>query len=399
MKIRVGVFFGGRSVEHGVSVISAQQVMAAIDRERYNVVPVYITKDGRFYTGDALIGTALFRDIPALLKRCQRIEPVVATGERRWVFYPVSRWKKEKSVTMDVAIPVTHGTFGEDGCLQGLFEMMGLPYAGCDVTASALGMDKPVAKTLWVAKGLPVVDGIEVSADEWFAGPDTIAGRVEQTCGWPAVIKPACLGSSVGLNTASDPTSFHAAMRDTSMYASRILVEKMITPLREINCSVLGDTRSCEASVCEEPLRASEVLSFRDKYESGGKGTKGTSGSSQGMSGLKRRLPAELPGDLATRVQQAAVNAYRALGAFGVARVDFLYHEPSGAFYVNEINTIPGSLSFYLWEASGVPFPSLMERLIAGSLSRHRERARLTRSFDTNILAGLAAGAKTGSKS
>jgi D-alanine-D-alanine ligase len=390
MPLTVGVFFGGRSVEHEVSVITGQQALAALNPDRHRAVPVYIGKDGRWFTGDALRGIEGFRDLEALRRRAIPVSPDFTPGSGALIRSP-SSWRVSRPVVrLDAALLAMHGSQGEDGCLQGVLECMELPYTGCDVAASALGMDKVAAKALWRAAGLPVTPGLDFDTRAWWLDAQPWIDRVESELGWPVVVKPANLGSSVGLNTARDASSFRGAVEDTARFTPRILVERMITPLREINCAVLGDPDGAESSVCEEPLRSADILSFQDKYGGGGK-------SSTGMSGLKRELPARLPEDLAERVRGLAMRAFLTLRAAGVARVDFLYHEPSGEVFVNEINTIPGSLSYYLWEASGLPFPVLLDRLLDLAHKRRRDREKVRYTYDTNLLASFQGG-KSGGK-
>jgi D-alanine-D-alanine ligase len=388
MKISIGVFFGGRSVEHEVSVLSAQQAIAALDRSKYDVVPVYIGKDGRWFTGPALAEVANFKDLAALRARCTPVTPSLVPGEGTLLPHSGGIFRGKPAARLDAALVVMHGTTGEDGCLQGLLELMDVPYTGCDVAASALGMDKVAAKRVWKTLGLPVVDFVEIETRAWFADPAPLLDRVERELGFPVVVKPSNLGSSVGLNTARDRAALRAAVEDTAQFTQRILVERMVEPLREINCSVLGDIDEAGASVCEEPVRSKDILSFQDKYGGGGKGK----GGSTGMSGLKRELPANIPAELTERIRSHAVTAFQGLRCAGVARIDFLLHPPTGSVYANEINTIPGSLSFYLWEATGLAFPALLDRLIDLAFKRRRDQQKLRFSYDVNLLSGVSSG-------
>lgn len=400
MKTTVGIFFGGRSVEHEISVISALQAIAALDPARYEAVPVYITKQGRWLTGQALLDPAAYRDMAALEKRAAEVYMKPAFGERRLLR---RGGLKERTVaTLDVALPVLHGTNGEDGTFQGFLELVGLPYAGCGVLSSAVGMDKITAKMVLRESGLPVVDYLWFTDREWSRDRDAMIDRVEKEIGYPAIVKPANLGSSVGISRARDREELVRAVGEAAGYSSRLLVEKMIEPLREINCSVLGSVDDHTASVCEEPLRGGEILSYADKYMSGGSskgGSKAPEGAktvSGGMSATKRRIPADLPAETSAEIRRLASETFRVLGCDGVARIDFILD--GGTVYVNEINAIPGSLSFYLWEATGVPFSGLMDRLISGALKRDRDRSHKTVSYPSNIfgMAPAASGSKTG---
>lgn len=396
MKIRVGVFFGGKSVEHEVSVISAMQAIAALDREKYEPVPIYITKDNKFYTGGNLGDIEAYKDIPGALKQATRV--VLVGGENTAVLqcYPPKKLVNNTVGEIDVVLPVTHGTNVEDGALQGFFEYLNIPYAGCDVCASAVGMDKWAMKALFQSSGLPVVEGVLTDKKSWYGDTDAEVRRVEQACGgYPVIVKPVNLGSSIGISKAKDRKQLEDAVETALEYAGRVLCEKCVPNLREINCSVLGDLDDCRPSVCEEPLNATDILTFGDKYEGGGK-------SSKGMESLSRRIPADLPAQVTADIQSLAVRAFRAINGNGVARIDFMMDNATGAVFVNEINTIPGSLAFYLWQESGVPFDELLDKMIWLAIKRKREKDSLTVTFDTNILANNALdgskGGKLGSK-
>ena len=405
MKIRAGVFFGGKSVEHEVSVISAMQAIAALDREKYEVVPVYITKDNRFFTGSHLGKMETWRDIPAALRQAQQVVPAFVDGKTALLRWPAPRFGKGEVCALDVAIPVVHGTGVEDGALQGFFEYLGVPYTGCDVAASAAGMDKWTMKCLFRAAGLPVADGVRLTAGQFYADPSGQIGRIESALGWPVIVKPVNLGSSVGIGKARDRAGLEEKIRGALQYASVVLCEKAVPHLREINCAVLGDRDETRVSVCEEPLNATDFLTYADKYQSGGGGKQGAKGApggektgGAGMQSLARRVPADLPPELAVQAQELARNAFLAIDAAGMSRVDLLLDDEAKALYVNEINTIPGSLAFYLWEASGLGFSDLLDEMVSLALKRSREQSALTHSFDVNLLAGVTLGGKTGSK-
>lgn len=391
MKTRVAVLFGGRSVEHEVSIISGLQAMAALDQEKYEVLPLYIAKDNRLFTGEVLSKIESFRDMDACLKAAARVTPVPgANGVIDLVRQPAPKFGKAVVASFDVAIPVVHGTNVEDGTLMGYLEMLGVPYAGCDVTASAVGMDKYLMKAALTQAGLPVLPARVYRGKVYAIQPEQILGDIEEHFDYPVIVKPVNLGSSVGISKADSREKLEAALDTAFSFADRVLVERAVEHLREINCAVLGDADEATPSVCEEPLGAEDILTFGDKYlQEGGK----NGGKSGGMSTLKRRCPAELPDGMTETVQTLAVKTFQALGCAGVARVDFLNDRETGEVWVNEINTIPGSLSFYLWEEAGVPFSELMDRLVSLAFKRQRARAALTFTYDSNILAGFG-GAK-----
>ena len=388
LKIQVGVFFGGRSVEHEVSVISGLQAFAALDRQKYDAVPVYITKEGLFYTGPAFGDIAAYKDIPALLRTGGQVIPVSEGGRVSLVRHPAKKLGNNVLAVIDAALPVVHGTNAEDGVLQGLFEMLDLPYAGPDVLSAALCMDKAASKTLLDTAGLPVLPALVVNTFDWVECPDAETKRLEDTFPYPVVIKPINLGSSIGISVASTRESLCRSLDLAFKFATRVLVEPAVVNLREINCAVLGDDEEAKASVCEEPLGSGEILSYQDKYLSSGK--------QSGMQSAQRRIPADLSAEQEKTIRSLAVKVFQTLHCNGVARVDFLLDTASGAIYVNEINAIPGSLSFYLWEPAGLSFPALLDQMLTLALKRHRKRKTLLFSCETNILSGVSLGGKKG---
>lgn len=395
-KIRAGVFFGGPSVEHEVSVITAMQVLQALSADKYQAIPVYVAKDGTFYTGEGLSTLENYRDIPAMLSKAT---PVLLTKQGKdAVLVPAKprRFGKNPIWVLDVALPVFHGTGGEDGVMQAHFERLGLPYAGPDVTSSAIGMDKWASKALFQFNHLPCLKGICLRKSDYYADPEQALLHLERELGYPMVVKPTDLGSSVGIHKCRDRASLQEGLEDAFLYGLSVLAEPCVMHLREINCAVLGDQQSARASVCEEPLNATDILTYADKYQSGGKSK---SGGSKGMQSLSRQVPAPISPELTQRIQQLAVDAFRAINASGCSRVDFLMDDETQQVWINEINTIPGSLAFYLWEASGLSFPALLDEMISLALKRAREQSMLHRSFDTNLLQTASlGGSKTGRK-
>ena len=388
MKTNIGVFFGGKSTEHEISVISASQAMHAINRERFGVTPVYISKQGRWYTGEALFEVANYRNIPELLSKCTEVYMRPEYGDYNLYSAKQSFFGNKPSVAakLDVVIPVLHGANGEDGVFQGVLTATGIPFAGCDVLSSANGMDKITMKMILQASNVPVVDFVWFTDKQWFAKRDELISEVEAKIGYPVIVKPANLGSSVGIGRADTREALIEKVDEAQRYSSRIIVEHLVEQLQEINCSVLGDCDDYSMSVLEEPIKSGEILSYQDKYMGGTKGAKG-------MQASAKRIPAELPDELTKRIQFLAGETFRVLSCHGVSRVDVIVDRADGKVYVNEINTIPGSLSFYLWEASGIPFDKLMERLVALALKRKREIEHKVFSFDQNIFS-LGGGTK-----
>ena len=303
---------------------------------------------------------------------------------------PGGRLKGARTIPVDVVVPAIHGTFGEDGTLQGLLELAGLPYTGSGVVGSAVGMDKVAMKRAFRDAGLPVVADVVVDASRLDDDADGVYERIESALAYPVFVKPARLGSSVGIGKAADRTELAAALDVARRYDGRLVVEESKGDCIEVNCSVLGGRgRSPSVSVCEQPVRWEEFLSFENKYLAGGKG-----GKAGGMAAQERRIPAPISEELTKQVQDNALTAFEAVDAAGVARVDAFVDESSGETWVMEINTIPGSFSFYLWERSGMTFEDLMDALLEIALATHRERSELMFSFDSTLLQS-SAGAKT----
>ncbi|MCD8187280.1 MAG: D-alanine--D-alanine ligase [Ruminococcus sp.] len=392
MKINLAVLFGGKSVEHEVSVISAVQAMSSLNKEKYNIIPIYITKGNEFYTGEQLFDINSYKNIPELLKSCT--ECVLVRSENKVILMRQKMKKLGSNIIseIDIAFPIVHGTNVEDGALQGYLQTLDIPYVGCDVLSSAVGMDKVAMKILLKDAGFPVLDCCRF-ADFQAENLEKCLDEVEAKFSYPVIVKPINLGSSVGISKASDRLSLEKAMEEAFEFADRILVEPAVVKLKEINCAVVGDSESAEASVCEEPVQCDEILSYKDKYVSGGK-----SGGSKGMATLKRKIPADITPQQEEFIRKTAVDAFRYLGCTGVTRIDLMIDMESDKVYLNEINTIPGSLAFYLWEPKGVKYTELLDRLINLALKRYRKNEKISYSFDTNILSmGGSFGAK-GSK-
>ena len=390
MKTTIGVFFGGRSTEHEISVISASQAMHAINAEKYEVVPIYISKQGKWYTGKALLDIQNYRNIPELLAKVDEVYMEPSFGD-------YNLYKKKRNLFgsnvikhLDVIIPVLHGSNGEDGIFEGLLETIGIPYAGCNTLSSANGMDKITMKMILKSCGIPVVNFVWFSDKEWYTRREEIINQIEKEIGYPVIVKPANLGSSVGIGRACNREELIDKIDGAEIYTTRIIVEDMVEDLQEINCSVLGDCDENQASVLEEPIKSGEILSYEDKYVGGSKGAKG-------MQASQKRIPADLPEKETKRIQFLARETFRVLSCHGVSRVDMIIDRKTRDIYVNEINTIPGSLSFYLWEASGISFEQLMDKLVELAIKRKREQGMKTVSYDHNIF-NLGGGLKGGIK-
>lgn len=383
MKTNVAVFFGGRSVEHEISVLSALQAINAMDSDKYDIIPVYITKQGRWHTGDALLELDNYKDLKALEQKTTEVFMRPEYGDYNlYEARPTGMLKKSNKIIRElhVALPILHGTNGEDGVFEGLLETIGIPFAGCNTLSSANGMDKITMKMILRAEGIPVVDYVWFTDKQWISSREKIIGRVEKELGYPVIVKPANLGSSVGIGKATDRDSLIEKIDSAEKFASRIIVEHCIEKLKEINCSVLGDCDDHQSSVCEEPIKTGDFLSYEDKYMGGTK-------TNAGMQSSDKRIPAAISEDTSEKIRKMAAETFRVLSCHGVSRIDVMIDEADGQIYVNEINTIPGSLSFYLWEATGIPFTKLMDTLVQLALKRKRETERKTFTYDHNIFA------------
>ena len=391
MKIKLGVIFGGRSVEHEISIITANQAMSNINQEKYEIVPIYISKKGLMYTGEELLDLKSFRDMDKLIKGLTQISIINDGNNINLVRFPMKKFGDNIINTIDIAFPTMHGTNGEDGSISGFLETLNVPYIGCDILSASVGMDKITMRRILKEVGIPSLDYIAFYACDYIKDEDKYINQVEGKLRYPVIVKAGNLGSSVGIKKAKDRASLVEAIEYSMQFSDRIMIENAITNLKEVNCSVLGDVSNAKPSECEEPVGSDEILSYTDKYMSGSKTKAGNvgnnGGAKQGMASLKRKLPAEISDEMKSEIQKLAVETFKVLGCNGVSRIDFLVDNDTNEVYVNEINTIPGALSYYLWEATGKTFAEEIDDLVQISLKRKRERDNLVFSYDQNILA------------
>ena len=377
--INLGVFFGGPSVEHEVSVITAQQAIAQLKKlEGYNIIPIYISKDNHWYTGDYLLNVEHFRDLKEVIAKSTRISMVKGEKSAVLINNPLKALGANIIANVDIVFPMIHGTGGEDGTLQGLLEHMEIPYVGCNVLAAGLTMDKIASKLFLQTSGVRVVEGEWFYAHHWTEYSAQILDDLEKKLPYPMIVKPADIGSSVGIKTAKNRKELHEAIEFAKLFTTRVLVERMLSDMREINISVLGDCESFKLSVCEEPITASEILTYEDKYMS--------EGGSKGMSASKRQIPATLHPTTLKEIQKMAAEAFVALDCAGVIRIDFMIEKSTGLPYINEFNTVPGSLAFYLWEATNLPFLDMLKECIDAAYRTYRRKTGITRSNSINLL-------------
>lgn len=387
MKIKVGVFFGGKSVEHEVSIITAIQAIENMDKEKYDIIPIYIAKDNKMYCGNLVGSIKEYKNVDNLIKNSTQVTLIQKDDKVGLLKCDKKFYENGIYDYIDIAFPIVHGTNVEDGTLQGYLKMFNIPYVGCDVISSAVGMDKYICKCLLKENEIPVLDCKCFTLKDYNDSIENIIKQVEENIEYPVIVKPVNLGSSVGIEIAKSREELEEAIENAFTYSKKILIEKAIKKLKEVNCSVVGDYEEAIASECEEPVKTDEILSFTDKYISGGKGV-GTKENEKSMNAGVLKLPADITTNQREFIRNLAVKTFKILGCSGVIRIDFMIDEEDGNIYVNEVNTIPGSLSFHLWKATDLKYKHLLDKLIDLSLKRNREEKALIFSFDSNILAG-----------
>lgn len=397
MKIRLALIYGSRTCEHDVSIISALQAAQHVNPDDYDLIYVYIDQNGEWYTGEKLADISLYRNFDK--RAVVRVIPLGAEGKLRLMQHPDDKLlpigRLRQIAEADVVMPVMHGMNGEDGTLQGMLELWNIPYTSSGVLGSALGMDKIAMKRMFRACGFPVLKDVCVERSEWKRNRAGVLSRVMNELSFPVYVKPSNLGSSIGINRADNKNGLEDAIDIAVSYDRRVQVETGIQDLMEINCAVLGYGGDAMASVTEMPVRWSDFLSFDEKYLRGAKGSaKGTkSAPSKGMSSLSRQMPAPISPELTHRVEELAVDAFKALDCKGVARIDFLYDKAADELYIGEINTIPGSLAFYLWEGRGISFERMIDMMVEYAFRANADRNENVFSYQSAILSG-SSGAK-----
>lgn len=391
MKKQIGVIFGSRSCEREVAIISAVQLMRHADREKYDIIPVYISEDGNWYTGDKLKEIQTYKPFHPDQKGIIRVFPDLSSGSGalltvRKDFGLFARERTEIAARIDAYIIVMHGLNGEDGTLQGLMELINVPYTSTGVAGSALGMDKIMMKQFFQGAGLPVLPGLSFTRSGFSREREAVLNKVEKELGFPVFVKPANLGSSIGVSRADDTESLADSLELAFEYDRRVLVEKGLDRPIELNCSVMGYDDVVEASPIEMPLNNDEFLDFKDKYLA--------SGGSKGMASLHRVLPAPIEEELKNEIQEMSRTIFRMLDCKGVVRIDYMFDKHSEKLYITEINTIPGSLAFYLWENAGIPYSTLIDRMIDFAEKAHADKNQSNYAYSSDILKNVSFGAK-----
>jgi D-alanine-D-alanine ligase len=389
-KTTVGVIFGGRSVEHDVSIITGQQVMRAFDPEFYDVIPIYIDREGRWFTGEPLLELKNFKDEIISMKGVYSAIISPSVQHHGLIINPTSgRLEKSEMRRLDVVFPAIHGTHGEDGTLQGLLELADIAYVGCHVLASAIANDKIMSKIVLSQQGIPIVEGVSFSRAEWLEAPDMVISRItHELSQYPLFVKPATLGSSIGIGKAADEHMLRIYIDVAANLDSHILIETAVEKPVEINCAVMGNGSNIRASVLEQPVSWDQFLTYEEKYLRGG----------EGMKSADRIIPAPIGDELTEKIKSIAVSAFRAIGGCGTARLDFLVKSDSDAVFLNEINTMPGSLAFYLWQEEGLSPRDMVHQLVELAREAHAEKRRNTYDYRTNLVEHAAARGVKGLK-
>ncbi|AFS78109.1 D-alanine--D-alanine ligase Ddl [Gottschalkia acidurici 9a] len=384
---RIGVVFGGRSVEHEVSVITGMQVVENLDKSKYEVVPIFIDKEGRWLTGDELFKFENFKNDN--LKSLKEVILTSKCNDRKLYSHPdnIGFFGKKQTIEIDAVFVALHGTYGEDGTIQGLFETLNIPYTSGGVLASSVGMDKILMKDVYKSYGLPIVNYTWFFRKKWNDDKEGVLKEVEEKLTYPLFVKPANLGSSVGISKAKDKKSLEEAIEVAIRYDRKIIIEEGVENPRELNCAVIGYDDNVKASLCEEPLGWTDLLTYEDKY---------VHSNSKGAKGGGRNIPADISEEKAKEIQETAKKAFMAIDCKGTARIDFLMDKDEN-IYVNEINTQPGSIGYYLWDAMGISFGQLLDQLIEIAIVVQKDKNESMYSYDVDLFdkVQLGGGSKT----
>lgn len=395
-KMQLGVIFGSRTCEHEVAIISAVQLMRNVNREKYDVIPIYISQKGEWFTGDALMDIKTYTPFDPFMKGILPVHLDLTAGSGALLHYEPAKGLlgggKEKVVArLDCVIPVMHGLHGEDGSLQGLLELADIPYSSTGVTGSAVGMDKITMKRFFRGMGYPVLPDCAMTRAQWEQDQAACVKRVEEALPYPVFVKPACLGSSIGVSRADDRAALMDALNLGFSYDRRVLIEQGLDKPIEVNCSVLGYDGKRHASVLEMPNSGAGFLDFSEKYLAGSTGSKG-------MASLKRIVPAPIGEELTHALQALSLDIFDAMDCKGVVRIDYMLDRHSDHYYITEINTIPGSLAYYLWAETGLPYSQLIDEMVDCALRAFAEKKRNSFAFSSDILSGVVLGGKKGGK-
>lgn len=385
MKKNVAVFFGGRSAEHDVSVITGLQLLDNADSRKYDLYPVYLSREGEWFCGDKLRDVHFYSSFNPEDKGIVRVFLNPAPGKRELLTQ--GRFGVKPYRAVDVALLGMHGAHGEDGTLQGLLELADIPYTSPGVTGSAVGMDKIVMKSAFRGAGLPVLDGVFLERAAYRRDQAATIAQAESELAYPIFVKPANLGSSIGISKAKDREGLKTALEVAFHYDRRVLAEKAVEDIMEINSAVMGYAEDVTVSLLEQPVTWKDFLTFDEKYLRG-------DGAGKGMKSLARRIPAPVDGETTQKIVEMSKTVFRTLDLKGVVRIDYILDRSTGTVYVNEVNTIPGSLAFYLFEPAGIPFRELIDRMIGFAERQMQDKKDNSFAYDSAVLKKAGAGVK-----
>jgi len=372
----IGVFFGSRNPEHDVSIITGQLIISGLKKLGYAVVAVYIDKEGKWFIGEEYAQLTHFSSQQDNRSQDARYYLDIESSHGKFVLK--QKGLTGKTVQVDLAFPAFHGQNGEDGTFQGMCELFDVPYVGCNVAASAVTMDKVMTKQLYRAEQLPTTDFVFFSKDEWLHQKDALLAKIEDHIGLPVIIKPARLGSSIGISKAKTRKDLEFGIDVACHYDTKVIVETCVPNLMDVTCAVIGNT-DLIASKLQESVFADDVFSYENKYLDEG-------GAQLGAAKNSIVIPARLSKTTTTAIQETAKRVYKLIGCSGIARVDFLYDTEKGTYFVNEVNTLPGTLYHHLWKASGIELSELLTKLIAYANEMHVEQTKVTHVFNSTIL-------------
>ncbi len=382
MKRLLAIVFGGKTCEHDISIISGLQLIENVNRDKYNVLPIYIDRQGGWYTGDILLKPDFYKNFdPAKVKK---ITVDINNGDlicpgKKGLFS-----KETITYKPDCVIPAMHGLNGEDGSLAGLFQLAGIPFASSGVLGGSVGMDKILMKAAFIGAGLDTAKYVYFERSEFDSGKQDVIERTEASLSYPMFVKPANLGSSIGISRADDRAGLEKAIEIACQYDRRILVEEAVQNRVEINCSALGYGKDVETSLCEQPVSWEKFLSFEDKYLNGGK--IGSAKGNGGMANLSRIIPAPVSDEITQKVKSMTEKAFKLLDCCGVVRIDYLLDSEKNKLYINEINTMPGSFAYYLWQPMGVEYPALIDKLVECAMRAKADSDASIYSYNSKAL-------------
>ena len=388
---KLGVIFGGVTCEHDVSVVSGLQLIENVNKEKYEVIPIYIHSNGEWYTGKELLDSKIYKEFEKHEPNLKKA--IIPPNKKGLLIFEKGFFAKDKFIELDVIIPAMHGMNGEDGTLQGLLELANIPYTSSGVLGSSVGMDKILMKKVFEAHELPVLPYTYLIRDEWNEDQSKVIEKIEAKLKYPMFVKPSNLGSSIGISKAKDRKGLIDAIEIAINYDSRVIVENGVENLIEINCSALGFGDDVKTSVCEQPVNWEEFLTFEDKYMRGAKNSKnGASklgGKQGGMESMDRRIPANIPEEQTKEIQEYTKKAFKSLNSKGVVRIDYIIDKDDNKVYINEINTIPGSFSFYLWKHNGIEYPELIDKLVEIAEKANKEKNKNNYTYKSDIIGNI----------